>query len=160
VEVQPENHLLEVGSGPGLAIRAAAAQAHRGPVAGIDHSTTMLQQAIRRNRAAVQAGRVDLQLGDAEVLPYADGEFDKAYTVNSLRHWQDPAAGLREMYRVLRPAGRAAVFDQPRSAQSAEHLEGHRREIRAGLEQAGFRALHSEIRHLKPVPCLAILGIK
>ncbi len=160
LDVQPEDHLLELGFGPGLAIQAAAARATRGRVAGVDHSALMRSQAANRNHAAVREGRVELRLGVAEALPYADGEFHKAYAVNSFRHWREPAAGLQEMHRVLRPGGLAAIFEQPRSAQTSRDLEEVRWEIETGLQRAGFRALRFETRHLKPVPCLAILGIK
>src|SRR5262245_47145454 len=92
LDIQPTDHVLEVGFGPGLAIQEAARLAAKGVVAGVDASEIMLGQARRRNAAAVRAGRVDLRLGSAEALPFPDGAFDKAFVVNSVHHWPDRAA--------------------------------------------------------------------
>ena len=59
--VRPGQRVLEIGFGPGVSIQALARAAEDGLVVGIDHSDTMLGQARRRNRAAIRAGRVELQ---------------------------------------------------------------------------------------------------
>jgi ubiquinone/menaquinone biosynthesis C-methylase UbiE len=73
LNIQPAEHVLEVGFGPGLSIRRAAKAAAW--VAGIDHSPAMLAEATRRNRAAIQAGRVDRQ--ETSALPFDNDRFDK-----------------------------------------------------------------------------------
>src|SRR5215207_10369885 len=62
LEVQPHDCVLEVGFGPGLAIRELVRRATDGLVMGIDHSEVMVRQAAVRNRAAVEQGRVELRL--------------------------------------------------------------------------------------------------
>jgi ubiquinone/menaquinone biosynthesis C-methylase UbiE len=109
LEIKVSDSVLEVGSGPGLGLELAAARAREGRVAGVDASETMLEIASRRNRAQIEAGRVELCLGNADHLPFDDATFDKAMTLNSLHIWSDPVAGLREIRRVLRPGGRVAV---------------------------------------------------
>jgi SAM-dependent methyltransferase len=58
LEVLPQDHILEIGFGPGLAIRELARRGIDGFVLGIDHSEVMVRQAAIRNRAAVEQGRV------------------------------------------------------------------------------------------------------
>ena len=67
--IQPEDEVLEIGFGPGLAIELPSQLAHRGKVVGIDHSELMLRQAGRRNAKAIATGRVELSLGSADHLP-------------------------------------------------------------------------------------------
>ncbi len=109
LEIDPSDAVLEVGSGPGVGLELAAAKAREGWVVGVDPSETMLEMAHRRNRARIEAGRVELRLGTVDKLPFDDATFDKAMTMNSLHLWPDPVAGLMEVRRTLRTGGRIAV---------------------------------------------------
>jgi ubiquinone/menaquinone biosynthesis C-methylase UbiE len=82
--VGPTDRVLEIGCGPGLAIRELSRRATQGLVCGVDHSAVMVRQATQRNAAAVRAGRVDLRLGAAEQLPAFTEPFDKVLVVNNL----------------------------------------------------------------------------
>jgi demethylmenaquinone methyltransferase/2-methoxy-6-polyprenyl-1,4-benzoquinol methylase len=85
----------------------AAALARRGAeVVGLDQSPEMLAAA----RARATPG-VTLTLGEAERLPFADGEFDHLTFTYLLRYVDDPAATLRELARVVRPGGRIASLE-------------------------------------------------
>ena len=103
--VQPSDHVLEVGFGPGIAIQETARRASDGLVAGIDFSRMMVAVARKRNRAAVRDGRVDLRYGDSAQLPFAAGAFDKAFSIHCIYFWPDPLAALGEIHRVLKPNG-------------------------------------------------------
>lgn len=109
LEINPSDAVLEVGSGPGVGVELAAARAYEGWVVGVDPSETMLEMARRRNRARIEAGRIELCLGAIDKLPFDEATFDAAMTLNSLHLWPDPVGGLREVRRTLRPGGRIAV---------------------------------------------------
>src|SRR6266516_1204143 len=81
LDVQAHDRVLEIGFGPGVAIQEFARRATSERVVGVDHSEVMVQQARKRNAAAVRAGRVDLRLGTAERLPAFDASFDKILAV-------------------------------------------------------------------------------
>ncbi len=131
LEIHPSDSVLEVGSGPGLGLELAAARAHQGRVVGVDLSETMLEMAHRRNRAQIEAGRVELHLGTVDKLPFDDTTFDKAMTMNSLHLWPDPGAGLSEIRRTLRTGGRIAIAITRFSYASPAKFESH-------LIDAGF----------------------
>lgn len=61
------------------------------------------------DRAKTFAPKATLVRGDAEALPYKDGEFDIVTCLGSLEHFLDPAKALEEMRRVLAPTGRAVI---------------------------------------------------
>ena len=109
LEVGPRDRVLDVGCGPGIGVALAAAAAPEGRVAGVDASPTMVRQARRRNRALLRQGRVEVVQADAGRLPFPDGGFDKAWSLNSLQFWPAPEEGLHEMHRVLAPGGRAVI---------------------------------------------------
>ena len=125
LEIDPSEAVLELGSGPGVGLALAAARAHEGRVVGVDPSKTMLAMAYRRNRAQIEAGRVELHLGTVDRLPFDDAAFDKAMTMNSLHLWPDPVAGLMEVRRTLRTGGRIAVAITRFSYASPHKFEGH-----------------------------------
>jgi ubiquinone/menaquinone biosynthesis C-methylase UbiE len=50
-------------------------------------------------------------MGDVTSLSFPDASFDVVLSTLSMHHWADPEAGLAEIARVLRPNGRALVWD-------------------------------------------------
>jgi ubiquinone/menaquinone biosynthesis C-methylase UbiE len=118
LELQQHDRVLEVGFGPGVAVQLLAASAQF--VAGVDPSAEMLRQATKRNAEAIGNGRVDLRQGSADHLPFAVESFDKAMALNSMQVWPDASAGLREIWRVLKPGGRLALAFTTYSGQGRE----------------------------------------
>ncbi len=110
LDIQPTDHVLEIGFGPGLGIQRAASFATQGRVVGVDFSHTMLEQASQRNAAGIDSGLVELCLGDATALLYPENTFHKVFATNVVYFWQDPLANLRELRRVLKPGGRLALY--------------------------------------------------
>ena len=140
----PEDHVLEVGFGPGLAVERNAARAAF--VAGVDHSPLMVRKAAARVAGALREGRIDLRHASAEALPFADGRFTRAMALNSLQCWPSAEAGLREIHRVLAPGGRLALgqrlrkegagrFDRSRFGMTEERLAA----LVTTLASVGFR---------------------
>lgn len=162
--VQPEDHLLEIGFGTGSIVAMLIQAAHRGLVAGVDPSELMLQQAIRRNRAAQRSGRVDLRLGTASSLPFAAHSFDKICAVNSFQLWQSPQTDLQEVRRVLKPGGLLLIGLRIRNPDNRytgkigftpEQVES----VRDLLARVGFTAIRTEPRQSGTELALYIRGV-
>ncbi len=149
--VEPSDRVLEIGFGPGIAIRELSRRATHGLVCGVDHSAVMVRQATRRNAAAVRAGRVDLRLGSSEHLPAFAELFDKVLVVNNMGMWREPVERLKEIHRLMRPGGRIAIVSQPRCpGATGETTVAAGREIAARLTAAGFTGIRSDMLALKP----------
>ena len=104
--------VLEVGCGPGrLSIRLA--RRHGLDVTGLDLDPSMIDRA--RANARCTGGRGErgpsFLVGDVASLAFPDRSFDLVVSTLSMHHWADPTAGLAEIGRVLRPGGRALVWD-------------------------------------------------
>ena len=110
LDIQPSDHVLEVGFGSGLTLKIAAGKTPIGFVAGVDSSSTMLKIAQKRNAQFIATGRLELKLGETETLPYEDHQFDKVYAVQVINYLADPIKGFKELYRVTKPGGRVALF--------------------------------------------------
>jgi len=78
----------------------------------------MVEQASKRNAAAIASGRVELRQAAADRLPFGDASFDKAMAINSLQVWPDALSGLHEIHRVLQPGGRVALGFTSHSGQA------------------------------------------
>jgi ubiquinone/menaquinone biosynthesis C-methylase UbiE len=161
LDVQPDDRVLELGFGPGIAIEALARRATNGVVVGIDHSEVMVRQARRRNAAAVRAGRVDLRLGNAETLPHFEEQFDRILAVNSLMFWDDPVARLEELRGILRPGGRIAIAYQPRGPNSTDETAAEAgRELATQFSAAGLTDVRVETLELQPTNVVCVLGVR
>jgi len=108
----PGARVLEVGCGPGR-LSILLAGRHGLDVTGIDLDPAMVERAQRNNvkQRAGDRSRPSFLVGDVASLAFADASFDLVVSTLSMHHWADPAEGLAEISRVLRPAGRALVWD-------------------------------------------------
>src|SRR5712691_4196440 len=156
--VEPTDRVLEIGFGPGIAIRELSRRATHGLVCGVDHSAVMVRQATRRNADAVRAGRGELRCGSAEHLPAFAEPFDKVLAVNNMGMWREPDERLKALHRLMRPGGRIAIVSQPRCpGATAETTVAAGREIAARLTVAGFTGIWSDTLALKP-PVVCVVG--
>jgi demethylmenaquinone methyltransferase / 2-methoxy-6-polyprenyl-1,4-benzoquinol methylase len=104
VDPQPGQRVLDVACGTGLVTRAVAARG--ATVLGLDQSEAMLARARARS-----ADGVTFVQGEAERLPFRDGEFDALSFTYLLRYVDDPAATLGELARVVKPGGRIGMLE-------------------------------------------------
>jgi ubiquinone/menaquinone biosynthesis C-methylase UbiE len=111
VQSFPFKTVLDVGCGTGATLEAIVSAHPTVRAWGIDLSTEMIARARERLAAARERadGAVELQVADAERLPLADGTVDLVVCVDSLHHYPDPGAALRDMRRVTRPDGALVV---------------------------------------------------
>jgi demethylmenaquinone methyltransferase/2-methoxy-6-polyprenyl-1,4-benzoquinol methylase len=111
VDPRPGLRVLDVATGTGMVAFALAARGCQ--VVGLDQSQEMLGGA-RAKLAAAPAelrGRVEFMLGQAERLPFEDGEFDALTFTYLLRYVDDVAATLAELSRVVRPGGSIGMVE-------------------------------------------------
>jgi SAM-dependent methyltransferase len=103
--LEPGERVLDVATGTGnLAIPAARTGAL---VTGVDIAPNLITQA--KARAAAEGLTMRLDVGDAEALPYADGEFDTAVSMFGLMFAARPERAASELLRVVRAGGRIAM---------------------------------------------------
>jgi ubiquinone/menaquinone biosynthesis C-methylase UbiE len=160
LDVQPTERVLEIGFGPGIAIAELAGRATQGKVYGIDHSELMVEQASRRNAAAIRADRVHLVHASVSQLPRFDDPLDAILAVNSIGFWPDPVGQLQELRRLLRPGGRIALVSQPRSAGATRDTTTQAaHDIQDLLGQAGFTQIRTETLDLDP-PAACVLAYR
>jgi ubiquinone/menaquinone biosynthesis C-methylase UbiE len=158
--IAPEENarVLEIGCGPGLALAATCERVTVGRIVGVDHSPLMLAQAAKRNRQAIETGRLQLHLGGLDSLAALNPDFDVAYSINVAMFWRDRPSALRAIHRVLRPHGRLATTYQPRhrGAKSADAFK-FAEQLRGDMSTLGFTDLRIEQLALHPLPAVCVL---
>jgi SAM-dependent methyltransferase len=156
LDLQVGDRMLEVGCGPGVALAAALRSgAH---VVGVDRSEVMIGQARRRNRDAVDDGRLELIVASVDDLATFTTPFDAAIAVNTIGHWDDPLNGLERIRDALRPGATFAAVSQPRCpGATAEHSKAAGDELARLLTTAGYREPRMETLDLDP-PAVCILA--
>lgn len=99
--------VLEIGVGMG-ADHLEWAKARPRRLVGLDLTTRAIS--FTRERLTLAGYSSELQVGDAEHLPFGDGEFDIVYSWGVLHHSPDTPKAIQEVRRVLRPGGTAKVM--------------------------------------------------
>lgn len=112
--LRPGDQVLDIACGTGLVtVRAAKAVSPTGEVVGTDISNKMMETAAEHARNQ-GVRNVSFKWADAEGLEFPDRSFDVTLDALGLMYLPDPVSALREMYRLLKPGGRAvaAVWGQ------------------------------------------------
>jgi ubiquinone/menaquinone biosynthesis C-methylase UbiE len=105
VDVEAGARVLDVACGNG---NAALAAARRGAsVTGLDYVPELVRKAGERARAEQLA--IELVVGDAERLPFEDGDFEVALSTFGVMFTADHERAARELMRVVRPGGRIGL---------------------------------------------------
>ena len=180
LSAQPGETILEIGYGTGHSIVALAKSvAPGGHIFGIDVSSGMKNVAQSRvDHSGLQA-TVDLALGDARRLPYADSSIDAAFMSFTLELFEleEIPLVLSEVHRVLRPGGRLANVSMAtvpegghESLLEQTYIWMHRhfphivdcRPIDAErlLSDSGFRTLEKKAMAIWTMPVLALVARK
>jgi ubiquinone/menaquinone biosynthesis C-methylase UbiE len=112
-QIPRRGQVLEVAPGPGyFAIELAKLGRYR--ITGIDISRTFVDIARRNAREADV--KVDFQHGNAASMPFENESFDFLLCRAAFKNFSQPVQALQEMYRVLKPGGRALIIDLRKDA--------------------------------------------
>lgn len=143
------DHLLDIGSGIGGPARYVATR-FGCRVTGIDLTPEFCEVARHLTALLGLGDRVRFENGDALTMPFADGAFDGAYSMNVSMNIADKAAFHREIRRVLAPGGwlvlseiakgdgRELDYPTPWASSARTSFLSTPDETRAGLDAAGF----------------------
>jgi ubiquinone/menaquinone biosynthesis C-methylase UbiE len=144
------DHLLDIGSGIAGPARYLA-QRFGCRVSGIDLTPEFCEVATALTKLLGLESQVDVRVGDALKMPFADASFDGAYSMNVSMNIADKASFYREIHRVLKPGGwlmlseiaqgpgGAPTYPTPWAAQDSESFLATPEQTKTGLEAAGFR---------------------
>ena len=103
--------MLDLGTGPGDIPLLAGGEISGSRIVAVDLSHHMLQIARGKAAGTTLGDRVAFRLADVKALPFEDHSFDTVFSNTILHHIPEPAAMLREAWRVLKPGGVLLIRD-------------------------------------------------
>jgi ubiquinone/menaquinone biosynthesis C-methylase UbiE len=109
LSIQKNDHVLEIGFGPGTLIKKIAEHLDDGLVEGIDFSKSMVAIAQKKNKTHLDNGRAKIHLGDFDDIPFDDNCFDKIFSVNTIYFWKNPDVTIAKIGRILKPGGKVFI---------------------------------------------------
>jgi SAM-dependent methyltransferase len=117
----PDMHILDVGCGVGGSTRRLSYETGC-RVTGIDLSDQYIEAAERLTQLLAMQDRVRFQAASALALPFADNSFDGAWSIQMNMNVEDKLSWLKELYRVLKPGGRAVLYEVCGSKNTPVHF--------------------------------------
>ena len=145
LELKPEDDFLEIACGNGYFLKKHASHVHS--IAALDLSELCIKLATKKNKERVLKGSAEFVMGDATQLPWEDNKFSAATAMASFMLFPKPLESLKEMYRVLRPGGRAVVSVEWNAEDGKDHSKAIKSygislwkedDVRNMLKNAGF----------------------
>lgn len=155
MQVQPDDRVLEIGCGAGVAVGLVCERLAGGRITAIDRSEAMTALAIRRNRGHLASGTAIIRTAALHQLDAGGERFDRILAVNVglfRTHAAEEAAALR---RLLAPGGRLYLVHQPPVASRTERLADETVRL---LAENGFRVREVLHREMEPAPAVCVVA--
>jgi ubiquinone/menaquinone biosynthesis C-methylase UbiE len=136
LDVAPDDRILEVGCGHGVAVSLVCERLGAGRITALDRSPKMIEMAERRNQANVPKARfIATSLEEADL---GDATYDKIFAVH-VAALHKPGEALDTVRRRLAPGGRVYLFSQAPGWRTSEQAGAFSAELASVLAQAAFR---------------------
>jgi cyclopropane fatty-acyl-phospholipid synthase-like methyltransferase len=111
MHIAPDDRVLEIGCGHGVAVSLVCEKLGRGSIFAIDRSKTMIDMARKRNAACVEAGKAAFQTASLHQANLGDRRFDKVFAIHVAALGRPgPNRDLAIVREHLAPKGRLYIF--------------------------------------------------
>jgi protein-L-isoaspartate O-methyltransferase len=160
LDLQPYQHVLEIGCGSGQLLTVVARTLRIGFLAGIESSIPLYRQAYRRNKAFIRRQLIQLHIGELHELPYPAHYFHTIY--GSCTHFsrKDAVTECLRLASLLRSGGRLVWLSQAKTYRKQEDLRTEAARLQAACLTAGLTDIRTEYRDFPSGPGMAVTGFK
>lgn len=155
MDVQPGDHVLEIGCGPGAGAELICSKLETGRLFAIDRSESGVDRTKRRCAKYLEAGRLTVRQIDLATLRVPVKRLNKVFAFNVNLFWvRECADEIALLHERLLPGGAVHLFYE---ANRPELVPNIVKKASAALQQAGFRV---SIVEQKAPPVIGIIGRK
>lgn len=159
LELNSTDSVLEIRPGPGATLHHILTKVTQGHVAAVDRSKLMLETSKRRNKRAIEQGRLQLIAADITELTSLPERYDKIFAVNSLQFNGLNHHTLHLLCNHLKPSGTLAITYQPRGAHaSKDTAQNTAAELTALLCKIGLENIATHTLHLESAPAVCVVA--
>lgn len=156
--VQPQDRLLEIGCGHGVAMTLVCEKLDGGHIVAIDRSQKMIDLAEKRNRASVAAGKASLQTVALHEAEFGAARFDKVFAVRIGVFFRGaPARELAIIHKALTPGGSLYLFYDPFTAHQIKAVTARQSAL---LSSHGFSITNVLTKELAQTTVIGIIARK
>ena len=150
VSLDRAERILDIGCGGGENLHNLSAMLPHARLWGLDYSEASIRRCREVNLEAVEAGRLRLQQGSVEALPYEKNSFDLVTAFETVYYWPDIERSFRRVLDTLDDRGAFLICNEDSRREGneavAEALDMQfytAEELGALLHRAGFRTVHT-----------------
>lgn len=156
LRVQPEDRILEIGTGPGVSVSLVCERLAGGRIVALDRSAKAVERSLARNRDHVASGRAEIREAALEELEAGEERFDKILAVNVNLFWtRSPGRELELLRTLLRPGGALyLVYEPPGERRAREVAE----KVRGALDEHGLGPAEVVTAEGPKGPLVALVG--
>ncbi|MEZ5017019.1 MAG: class I SAM-dependent methyltransferase [Flavipsychrobacter sp.] len=161
LNIQPADQVLEIGCGPGVAVKgiATAKLGFGGHIDAIDHSALMVDMANRNNKRQVKAGIVSFKKTAIEQLQSKEAMYNVVFAINVHLFWRDVVAVLVQLRHLLYIEGSVHLFFQPHWIKDEVKLKQEALAMYHDMQAAGYADVQFGFIKMSPVDCIHVQGV-
>jgi ubiquinone/menaquinone biosynthesis C-methylase UbiE len=159
LNIQPYQHILEIGYGSGYTLKEVARKLKIGFLAGIDSSVAKYRRAYRKNKKMIRQQLLQLHIGNMNELPYPNHYFHTVYGNNVYFNRKEPVYALLHLAGLLRSGGKLVMVFQP-AARNEKEIKQAAERIKQQYLEAGLINIRIEFRDMHPATAIAVTGYR
>ena len=141
IQIKDKATVLDVGCGGGKTIQFLSKRNENGKVYGIDYSRQAVKDSVKKNKEAVERGKVDVLQASVTDMPFLEHTFDTITAFQTHYFWEDLEQSMKEIFRVLKVDGDFLLVAEKYKIEYHRKNYKTKEELEGLLKKVGFKSV-------------------